>query len=229
MTGRHKHIIDPLNFALWLAESKQMVEDFFIGESPIAVSRIMGLIGAIDISHRIVLVKELENLASLVLLEAEKLNLKEGLLELFSKDSKPRRSTKFVKDGIAIELLTYLVDKCEKYLLNQTTSILKPGTSLDDAVAMLHRINQMCEPEDEAEVAVNLNNFCEFYVDKERWLVLKRGYYKHKHNTKADKKATTLNGDALAKLKKTQQALGLGNLSETVLELIKRSGINVGG
>lgn len=223
MTGRRKTVFNPVNFALWLAESRKVITDFVSGgEDPAAVSRIAELVAAIDKSQRIVLVSELENLAALVLQEADKFHLKQGLLDLYSR-CQPKRSTKYVKDTLAIELLSFLVEKSQKYLLDQTSSILKAGASMEDAVTLLHRINAISKPENEANVAMNLNNFCELYVDHDRWLMLKRDYYKHKHNTKMNKKTTTLNGEALDALRKAQTKLGVESLSEAVLTLVKLS------
>lgn len=228
MAGRHNNEFRTLDFALWLSDSELDVRDFFYKEdNQDTVSRIMELIGAVKLSESVVLVQELESLANQVLALAEELGLKEALLELFSLDYQPERRSSFVKASSAIEVLTFLIEKSDKYLLNHTTSILKEGVSLQDAIELLHRINVMSQSHEKAEVADNINHFCACYVDKGRWVLFKRDYYKHKHHVKTGKKTASLNGEAIDMLKKTQALLGLGNLSDTVLELVKRSGLDV--
>lgn len=228
MTRRRKFEYRPLEFALWLSDAKQMALDFFTEEDcPDTVSRIAELIGAIELSKKIVLVQELESLASQVLVLADDLGLKDGLLELYSLDHTTARPALYVKASTANEVLAFLVEKSDKYLLSHTTTVIKEGESLQDAVALLHRINLISDPAHQDVVAANMNHFCACFVDSDRWLLFKRDYYKYKHHQKTGKKTASLNGEAMDLLKRTQAVLGLGNLSDTVLELVKRSGIKI--
>lgn len=169
----------------------------------------------------------MKKLVGTVTAELEKLNLISEIDQAFekAKGQANTRKTAYVKEESAVALLEFLIARSDKYLFDPKKTILNPS-DITNPIELLHKINDGCECKGDESVSCvtgNLNNFCELYVNKERWKTFKADFYKWRHYSRTKAQGTTLSAEALGKLRQAQAKLKLESLSATVLELINQA------
>ncbi len=133
-----------------------------------------------------------------------------------------KRKASFVKADRSAELLAFLIEKHETYILNATTTVLtRPKDDVVMFMEQLHHLNVTYE--NAASLTAPFNDLCELFVDRGRWVLMKNNFNSYRYNQRHRIQGASLTQDAIDLLKDAQGRLGTATLSETIMEVVKRS------
>lgn len=130
------------------------------------------------------------------------------------------RRTIFAKPNKSLELLEFILQKSDHYILNPKTTVVRDMREAPAFLEMLHRSYN--QTEDRIETAININYLCERIVDIERWQKLKNNFTSWQYNKANEVKGLSITGEAAKSLKDIQAEIGLSSTSETVLHLVEQ-------
>lgn len=133
-----------------------------------------------------------------------------------------KRKASFVKADRSAEILVFLIEKHETYILNSTTTVLiRPK---DDAAMFMEQLHQLnVTYENAASLTAPFNELCEQFVDRGRWVLMKNNFNSYRYNQRHRIQGASLTQEAIELLKDAQARLGTATLSDTITEVVKRS------